>query len=111
MRSLNNLMKTLRLNKLKAMERKVLKTPEEHKKNIRLQQKYSQFYMVCHTCHKKFFKKLVLKKHMQDEQNNKIFIDMYYILCSQLQITCLICEKKIWSYIELCYYIVKHNGY
>ena len=48
MRSLNNLIKVLRLNKLKAMERKVLKTPEEHKKYQTLIEIFSVLYGVSH---------------------------------------------------------------
>ena len=65
-------------------ERKVVKTPEEWKTESDFTRKYVlssivdkfNYDMVCHKCHKKFFKKQEFKKHMQDEHNNEIFIDM-----------------------------------
>ena len=65
-------------------ENKVVLTPEERKKESDFTRKYVlssivdkfNYKMVCHKCHRKFLKKPEFKKHMQDEHNNEIFIDM-----------------------------------
>ena len=57
--------------------------------------------MVCHKCHKKFFKKQEFKKLMQDEHNSEIFIDMLFS-----SITFRLCDYNYGRNIELCYRII-----